>query len=335
MDNTEELTLADVESLLEKHYFLNEVSYDSDLSSDMAAVQKAIREQNWMPLDEVIEDWGGQGYAENDALNTLKDEICRTYGVEDDEAEKFIRENDDHLLTLIRERDESTPLDDLMRHTSDPTFFFDTDEEIPYGAAFSDRDFKEAAHDLKKILRIKQKDTRWDKDIEEVLINASYGGMVEIYFRASIADMMKLGDANKVTFTNPMVAIVDHGNGSGHNVEFEGLTVTFDFHPKQLHIDSRQTVHYAYGDDVCGMISSWAECTHVEFFHRNVRTAKPEPPDSALDAHMELERRYEEVFRAGGCTSGDMNMRRHRNTFYLNEFPCGTHCPHCHTFWID
>ncbi len=335
MDETEELTLEDAIGLLDKHYYLNEVGQGSDLSNSLKEVQQAVRTQDWSHLDEAIENWEGQAYSENYALDELKDALCRAFDITEDEASEFVEANEDNLLEIIRERDASTPLDDLMRYTSDPTFFLDTDEEIPYGAAFSDRDYKEAVHELKRILHIKQRNTRWDRAIEELLINSTYGGVVEIYFRAVISDMMKLGDANKVTFTNPMVAIVDHGNGSGHNVEFEGLEVTFDFHPKQLHIDSSQTVHYAYGPEVCCMISSWAECTDVKFFHRKLRTAKPEPRDSALDAHMELEARYQKVYDAGGCTPGDMDMGRHRNTFYLNEFPCGTHCPHCHTFWID
>ena len=50
---------------------------------------------------------------------------------------------------------------------------------------------------------------------------------------------------------------------------------------------------------------------------------------------MEYDAKCDAVFKTGGCTAGDMDMNRHRNTYYLNEFPCGTHCPHCHTFWID
>ena len=52
-------------------------------------------------------------------------------------------------------------------------------------------------------------------------------------------------------------------------------------------------------------------------------------------ARMKREAELNKVFREGGCTRGDMDMSRHRDVTYVNEIPCGWHCPHCGTFWID
>ena len=37
----------------------------------------------------------------------------------------------------------------------------------------------------------------------------------------------------------------------------------------------------------------------------------------------------------GTCTFGDMDIKRHKNTLCINEFPCGMRCTACGTFWID
>ena len=62
---------------------------------------------------------------------------------------------------------------------------------------------------------------------------------------------------------------------------------------------------------------------------------KKKAKTSRVKIQMEQEEKYNEIFRAGGCTYGDMNMSRHRDVYYDNNFPCGNHCPHCGTFWID
>ena len=32
---------------------------------------------------------------------------------------------------------------------------------------------------------------------------------------------------------------------------------------------------------------------------------------------------------------GDMNISRHKETPYRNDYPCGSRCEDCGTFWID
>ena len=50
---------------------------------------------------------------------------------------------------------------------------------------------------------------------------------------------------------------------------------------------------------------------------------------------MEYDEKCDRVYASGGCTAGDMNMLRHRDVYYINNYPCGNKCPHCGTFWID
>lgn len=80
------------------------------------------------------------------------------------------------------------------------------------------------------------------------------------------------------------------------------------------------------------MYSSFCDCTDVSF---SKTSKKIKVKESSLHDELEKENQYNKTFKLGGCTPLDMDMQRHRNTYYLNEFPCGTHCPHCNTFWID
>lgn len=56
-------------------------------------------------------------------------------------------------------------------------------------------------------------------------------------------------------------------------------------------------------------------------------TAQRLYPEKFHDRTSRKEALYEKAFREGGCTFGDMNYRRHRDTFYINTFLCGNKCP--------
>ena len=91
-------------------------------------------------------------------------------------------------------------------------------------------------------------------------------------------------------------------------------------------------VHYSYANEICGMLNSWCDSTRWE---TGMKPLKSTMRKSRMSEHQKQEALYEKRFREGGCTLGDMNHKRHRNTYYINSFPCGTKCPHCGTFWID
>ena len=108
------------------------------------------------------------------------------------------------------------------------------------------------------------RDTTWNKQIEELIINASYGGNIEIFFSDDIDDYMpnyQKKDGKYITFKNPEVGIIDRFNGSGHNVTFEGLEVKVKLNWNNLKMDKNHK--YSYTWDICGMISSWCDSTRV------------------------------------------------------------------------
>ena len=230
------------------------------------------------------------------------------------------------IRELIEDRDTSDPVKDMLRHTREQVCFYDTGFEI--NEPYDDEGYKEAYKIIKNALKIKG--NNYKREIDSLLVNASYGGRVVVYFLGDVESLSKTGDKNRIVFKNPAVAIIDTCNGSGSNEDFNGLTVSFPLDIENLFLD--KTIKYNYTFEVCAMSSNWCNSTSVSFTKQG-KTGKINK--STGNAEIEYEKKLNETFKNGSCTPCDMDMRRHRDTYYLNEFPCGTHCPHCHTFWID
>lgn len=353
-ETTIKITLDEVIKLLDKKYDLVYVDYRDSLDDSLEQIQKAIQKQDWEPLDECInDDWmSDQRYdSAMQIIEDLKDEIISAFDIEDtddqtaeeivdewledsDPEDKYHTDNKDLLRYEIEERDESTPLDDLLRNTSDPVFFYDLGVDIE--EAWYDGDLsKEMFRTVKKALGIKMRDKTWDADLELMLAQASYGGRLVIYFRMPITDWLFFRNRDEVTpdtvtFEDPIVAIIDNGNGSGDHTGLPGLTLKVPLDFTRVFID--KCTHYSYVYEVCGLVGSFADCTNVKFSKTNTRKKLGR---STLGDEMDIQEKYEAVYKAGGCTAGDMKMSRHRNTVYINQYPCGTHCKDCGTFWVD
>jgi hypothetical protein len=113
-------------------------------------------------------------------------------------------------------------------------------------------------------LGIKQRDTTWNRDIDELICNASYGGNIEVFFRDDIKSYLP-NDSNMgakyITFKNPEIGVIDRFNGSGHNVTFKGLELKIKLDWKNLKMDKNHKYSYTY--DICGMCEDWANSTIV------------------------------------------------------------------------
>ena len=335
MMDAKDVTLEQVIELMDKRYTLIYVDQGDGLDNNLDKVAEAIRKQDWQPLDELYEDWNmyEQEWDSIDyILKELADEVERTFDITEEEAEGIIEEYKDNLRDVIYDRDDSTFMKDLIRQTSDPVMFYDTGVEIYNGCLSSREELKDLLKDVKKALKIKLSDTKYD-DRLEMMIQQGDNGRLVIYFNADINHMMSIGDKNIVTFTSPNVALIDTWNGAGDHCQLNGYEFTIPFNIENFFMDKE--IKYSYTYQVCGMYSSWCDGTGIKFGKRKVKTPKGSGLSSTLHQDKEYEKKCDETFKKGGCTPMDMDMRRHRGTYYLNEFPCGTHCPHCHTFWID
>ena len=325
-----ELTLENVIPLLDKRYELVYIDRDSNFDDSLDKIQEAIHNQSKDELYDHCNNWWlweAQSEGLDYAIGELKKEIVSVHGVDDEVAEEFLDANIDTIREKIEERDESSPVDDMIRNTSNPVCFYDTGVEF-CETGFDEQQLAENIDELKQTLNIQT--DKYDKRISIMLQQASYGGRLVIYFTEDIQNLINIGDNNTIHFQNPMIAVIDTYGGSGDSTDLHGHEFDLPLDVKNLFLD--KTIKYNYTYEVCGMYDSWCYCTSVKFLKLdNVPLANK----SSLYAELEVEDLYNKAFKAGGCTFGDMDMRRHRNTYYVNDFPCGTHCPKCSTFWID
>lgn len=306
------------------------VDYREDLDKHEDLQEQCIRKNNLDAIREAVFDWYTEQEREN--LTQTIDEIERKMS-EDGRYEEF-KEHAEEISDLIYERNDTDPTEDLIRHSTVTNFFYSLGVEIDgYTANGSTRKESEAMACYKVRRALKLKKGQYDDEILELVQNASYGGELRIYFNAMFNKLLthnQDADFRTIRFHGDVVvAIADSRSGSGYDITLP-IDVTLPFKRDNLFVDSQ--VHYSYADEICGMSNDWCDST---LWETSMKRSKSHIPTSTMTEHQLQEAMYEKTFREGKCTFGDMNYKRHRNTFYINEFPCGNKCPHCSTFWID
>ena len=331
-DRMTELTLETVKSYLDKKYNLVYIEQRDRFEDkkQLKLVQKSIQEQDWIFIDEDQEDWlmdaRYQGY--DYARDELIKEVAKGEDISVDDVKSFLETDDGYeIQDIIYERDESNPVLDLCRNTGELVFYYDTGMEV-YDLGFDEESKDDVVKGIKDTFSIT--DDSHDEDIY-IMLSQSQGGQLVVYFTSDIEPMMEVQGMNRVEFKNAHIAIVDHWNGSGDSMELDGVKFSLPFDPKNLFID--KCIKYNYTYEVCGMDDSWCASTRFGFYHEDGQDV--EVKVSSTHQQELLEDKYDMTYRNGSCTNGDMDVNRHRNTFYRNDYPCGTHCPNCGTFWID
>jgi hypothetical protein len=315
----ENITLQNIKDLMESSYELYYVDYRDSFEYCLDKCQTAIHKNCYSPLDDLLFDWD-LSYTFEYILEELTKELIREYDLTEEEAELLIEQYRDEIRDEIYERDSSDPLKDLSRNTGDIVMFYDTGVYIGGHEEEDIQIIKEALH---------IKDDSYDQELRELVANSYSGGNLEIYFTSRLDDWLGLReDLDTITFDNPHIALVDHGNGSGFNVEL-GHSFSLPYNQENVFIDKE--VSYSYTYDVCGMYSDWCSGTNLEL----TITKQEKAERSGINDHLDQEKQLDETFKNGGCTFGDMKWDRHRNKEYRNDFPCGWTCKDCGTFWID
>ena len=185
--------------------------------------------------------------------------------------------------------------------------------------------------------RILDTNSKLYKTLHQLVEQAWDGGQLVILFEANVADFMETPDPKYIKFSrNYNLCIMDRGNGSGDSTELPDTpTLLFTFDRKNLHSDDGDN-GYSYSGDVCGLVSHImedGELTNKKEKYKLLTTGTNEE----REAQRKQEAQYIKNWNngKGKCTFGDMNIKRHRETPYRNEYPCGNTCTECGTFWID
>ena len=317
-----------VKELIPASVSLHYVDYRDSLDNSLKVVQKCIHAGCSESLDEMIWEWCvDDNYALYEYLKELQKDIEDEFDIED--AEYIIEEYDQMIRDILYDRDDSDMLKDLLSNTSDPVCFYDTGHYVESQYGESEAHYRLERIKIKKLLSINE--STYDKLLDMMIAQASYGGQLHVYFEGDLDSMLSISeDVTHVHFSgNVHIGIIDSCNGSGDITEFK-MDFKLPFNRKNIFID--ECTHYNWTYDISGMYSGWCGSTNVDFL---VEEVKQVIPDSPMTAHMEREERLNEIYKSGKCVAGDMDYSRHRNLEYINNFPCGSKCKDCGTFFID
>lgn len=279
------VTLDQIIDLLDPSYNLTYIDYRDNLNDSLSTLQTCIQEGNRDALYELTDDWFND--AEYDSVAQILTELQETVADQDDWwDEDWLNDDPYHYdnlhngLTCVFEdysdwlrdavfgRDSSTPLDDLLRNTSEVTLHYRTGYEVANNDGYNEQSEVWA---FKKFLGIKKKDTTWDKQIQMVMAQASYGGQLIIFFMDDAKRWIDPFDPkiDTIKFKNPHICIWDGWNGSGDDTILDGFELTLPFDRTNLYID--ETCHYNYSQDVCGMVHGFCSGTEVSLSHSRKR----------------------------------------------------------------
>ena len=207
-----------------------------------AIVLECTEQNSLTPLYEQSFEWD-LWEQESSSIDYIIDD---TY---DEDERDMIAQSDglrDAIVEAIRDRDTSDYVRDIVRNTGNRPFFYSL------GVAIEGDDMRGQLHKALKRHKIVMSEALQ----HELADNAYYGGMLGIlYYCDSFAHIIKDGkEARTVSFDDPHIAIIDNYNGSGHDVQLKGETITLKW--------SRENVASAryYAGDVCGLYLPAYEC---------------------------------------------------------------------------
>lgn len=250
-------------------------------------------------------------------VNELGEEVVDNDDFKDDFEEFF---SDDISVNLN--------IDELIRKHGSEIFFYNTGLEIEEPRY--DEGIKTSIDKIKKILSINNDE--FDKRLYELIENAFYGGDLVIYFKSDITNMleMKESEMKSIKFSGDVsIAIIDTNGGSGFDTVIQHeFILPFDFE----NIFFEKSIKYNYTYAVCGMVSDWCEDTVFELVDTKSDKEITNNLKASLSVDKELSKKWKET---GECTFGDMDYTRHGSKTYINDYPCGSKCLKCGTFWID
>lgn len=120
MEEIKKLDLETVKSRMEESYRLVWVDYRESFDGQHALIQKCLEEKSDIPLWEKVNEWyeETEWSATNEIFEKLKAD-CSRDGFDEREVEEFFNGHEDEIKWIIRERDDSDPITELISHTDD------------------------------------------------------------------------------------------------------------------------------------------------------------------------------------------------------------------------
>jgi len=330
METLQKITFEQIKKLLPKTTSLYYVDYRDSLDDHQELLQQCISDNDFCPLWEAIDEWfiDSPCHAFKYLNKELASDMVNEFNIDDDEAEELIEEYRDELQDHYYSVDDSDVLKDLLRNTASLITHYDTGYYMESGSwNWSEAEIRLERIKIKKFLGIKN--SGYDDDLDMMIQQASGGGQLNIYFKMDFEDFIG-NDKKSIIFSDYQIGIVNHYEGSGDILETEikeDLKLPFN----RQNVFLEKSIKYNWTYSIAGMVSSWCDSTGYRFSDDDLGGLE----DSKQAELNKQEQKYNETFSKGSCTFGDMDYNRHRNTEYINDYPCGTKCKDCGTFWID
>ena len=304
------------------------VDYRDDLDNHIDLLDQALQNNSLQCIEEQVYDWWD--YPEGPYLDEIENKM-RGDGLDGiyDDLEELFKE-------YLWDHDKSNPTEELLRNTGKLSCFYSLGVEVDdmFSAGES---FASACYRMRRALGI-HKDSPEAKLIGSIYHNCTYGGELRIYFMANLEDLIEghkydaeTEDWKTIEFDGYVYVALLHSYYGSCDMERMQIHCKLPFKRDNLHISGVEKWSIEH---ICGMYSDWcSDSVEPKFEYKkakrkNIRT-------SSVNGELKREAEYNKTFKAGGCTYGDMDMRRHRDVHYINSYPCGHKCPHCGTFWID
>ena len=327
--------LEEIVALLPEKVWLTYVDYRDNFDEQYNTLQECVHNSNYDSLYENTDNWfqNQEFDSVKRIIKKLRKAIMSKFEIKKFKAKELIEQFDDEIKDVIYQRNNSDPIKDCFRNTSKFICFFDTGLEMESDSwSWNTKTIEKERQRIKKILKIRGTD-KYDAGIEDMIRMASSGGKIVVYFRVNVQDLIPDFDAEKATmvqFENAVIAIVEHSGGSGWYTELPGYTFKIPYSSENVFID--KTIKYNFTYSVCGMSENWCDNTKITLLYEKTKLKVAE---SKINAELDKEAELKKRFSAGQCTAGDMDIYRHQDVYYRNDYPCGNKCPHCGTFWID
>ena len=325
-----------IKKYLPEHVELYYVDYNDNLSDQKRILQECIDANSLMPLSESVYEWW------NNLHDYYMGEI-RQAMMKDGLLDLF----DEHYWDIcdwLQDHDTSDPVDGLLKNTGSVTCYYDLGLELDCGYHYAfmcnpwrNESIAKCAYKVRQKLGIKKGTP--EAEAINMMVEQSGGGQLRIYFQAHLQDLIAgdhyackedKQDFQQIRFQGKVaLAVYDSINGSGDFV-YLNIDKTFPFLRDNIAISETER----YDLESCfGMCGDWLDkCANPQLLMEPTKTRIKTSPAAELRAR---EAEYIKTYKAGGCTYEDSDIRRHRDVYYDNSFPCGSRCPHCGTFWID
>ena len=326
--------ISEVLELLPKFTSLIYVDYMDSLDEQPKILQKCIHDGNIDAIYEQLDDWYYDSDLEsvNSYKKELKEDICKKYSCSEEEADAFLEDYEDEIREAIYERCNDDTVKDLLRNTSKPICHYDTGYSIDTETwNFSEAMVRLERMKIKKHLGITS--SKFDSALDMMIMQCN-GGQLLIYFKADIEDFCKNESEElikSICFNDAHIGIVDHAQGGGDVMEgfLKGENILLPFNKENIFLE--KSIDYNWTYSIAGMSHDWCDDTKYTLGFTEVG----EIEESKTNEFLKKEEKLDAIFKAGGCTAGDMKYTRHRNIHYINNYPCGSKCMDCNTFWID